>query len=189
MWTVMTILGAALAADRPTAGPCDLKTGPGFAAAIGSLDRTDRHLAAAAWLSEACALPPALDAALGELPGVWADARKLIAARAVAADPALLLAACPGEPRAIADYISVEPGSARALLFDRCDLGRHGVIDRATFVSTSYGDPLLFMLAAGAVGPHAAQPDVRTILRALGGAPAATDPLPPVIPRPVGVGP
>lgn len=166
MW--LALFGTAFAG-----GPCDLAKSEAIRSTLVTMEAARRPELAAAWLSEACKLPDALDEALGSFANTPPDMRAMIAARAVAADPVLLVASCAGGPRVFANVVSVAPADKRGLLFDGCDLGGKGVVDRATFVAASGGEPMLYVLAAEALRDVSADPAVREALRALAGVPAS----------------
>jgi hypothetical protein len=163
---LLALLGTAFAG-----GPCDLAKSATIRTTLDGMDAAQRLDLAAAWLSEACKLPSALDETLGSLSSHPPDQRSIVAMQTVAADPVLLVASCAGGPRVFASVISVAPAEKRGLLFDGCELGRHTAIDRATFVAATAGEPMLYVLAAQAVTDVIADPGVREALRALAGVP------------------
>lgn len=154
------------------ASPCDTSRGSDVVAALRSVHASHRADVAAAYLAENCRLPTALGAALRDLQAHPPAQRSIVVLSAAAADPALLVAACTGGPRALADMAALARDQQRKHLWDRCGLQRHTAVDRATFESSTLGDPVLYLLAAQAVGPTT-EPVLVESLRAIAGAPPA----------------
>jgi hypothetical protein len=171
------------------AGPCDLSHANDVQEALTLMAPDQRVALAAAWLAEDCALPPALDKGLADLANVMPEQRPLVAARTTAADPDLLLRACPGGPAAFAEAGQATRQAARVILYDRCQLARHGVVDRAEFLAATGGEPMLLVLVAEALGAQRSEPALRDALRALAGVRMAADPRPVIVPTQVPVGP
>lgn len=172
-----------LGAVTIAAGPCDLRKADAVRDLLWEMETHRRPALAAAWLAEACVLPEALDSALGAVAGVDPGRVGLLAAEAATRDPELLLAACTGGPRAIAEAVSGAPAARRAALFDGCGLERHSAADRAAFVAATEGDPLLYLLTAQALSSQGSDPSVRETLRALAGLPSPRAPRQPIVPR------
>jgi hypothetical protein len=170
---LMLALSLLLAPLACAAGPCDLSSADSVHTALKRANPDQRPMLAAAWLAEACEFPASLEAGLTEVAQVPPEMQELVAMRAVASDPALIVASCTGGPRALAQVAALAPADKRAHLFDACGLKRHAAVDRATFVGASGGVPMLYVAAAQAIAPAAGAPVVREALRALAGVPAS----------------
>lgn len=179
----MLFLVLGLLAGPLAAAPCDLSKSARIREVLEGLDSAQRPMLAGAWLSEACRLPDALDAVLNDVSRVAPPQLRHIVMSAAAADPALLVAACTGGPAVLAGAVAAAPGDDRALLFDGCGLARHRAADRAAFLAATGGEPILYVLAAHAVGPAATDPGIREALRALAGLPSPKAPRPVVVPH------
>jgi hypothetical protein len=165
MWSLFAAVASA-------AAPCDVSRADGVLQALRQVDAEQRPLLAAAYVAESCKVPAGLAKALTDLAGVPPEMRALIVMKAAADDPALILSACKGGPRVLAENVALAPADKRAHLWDGCGLERHAAVDRATFVAASGGDGLLYALTAQAVSGSASEPVVREALRAIAGAPA-----------------